>query len=47
MKQERCGGEAPYRSIDIFFMSGTGNTFRVARVFAEAEAGASVGELDH
>jgi Pyruvate/2-oxoacid:ferredoxin oxidoreductase delta subunit len=33
-----------YRNADIFFMSGTGNTFRVARVFAEkaAAAGADV-----
>jgi len=25
----------PYKSVDIFFMSGTGNTFRASRVFAE------------
>ena len=33
-----------YANVDIYFMSGTGNTFRVARVFAEraARTGASV-----
>lgn len=28
----------PYRSVDIYFMSGTGNTFRASRVFAETAA---------
>jgi len=34
---------AIYDNVDIYFMSGTGNTFRVSRVFAERAAAAGAG----